>query len=273
LRLSALVHQRGVDAFTFEDFLFVGRKVSIDPSRLILVGGQAIETWGVLFDILAPTGDRHPLTEDTDWLGSKRDAQWLCDLLGSREDIELQLATPDDAGPSSALAYLKRPDGRILLMDFLHTIVGPSSEEIRRLAVPIKLDSVTLHVMHPLLCLESRLANLQVLETKRRGNGPMQAQWAIDIGRAFLLRTVQDGRAKEAAKACRFIAEQAEFKYGRYCYLKFGLDPLAAVTVDVVRGIGGRFETEEWPRIAERLAEKRRRWAHSKPSHSWHEAL
>jgi hypothetical protein len=74
LRLSALVNQQGVAPFTAEDFLFVGSKVATDPARLILVGGQALETWGAYFDVLAPTGDRHPLTEDTDWLGSKKDA-------------------------------------------------------------------------------------------------------------------------------------------------------------------------------------------------------
>ncbi len=175
MRLSALVNQRGVDAFTFDDFLFVGSKVSLDPSRLFLVGGQALETWGVVFDVLAPTGDRHPLTEDTDWLGSKRDALWLCDLLG-KDNTELQLASADENGPSSALAFLKRPDGRILLMDFLRMVIGPSNEEVRRLAVPVQVGSapaITLHVMHPLLCLASRLHNLKALEAKRKGNGPM----------------------------------------------------------------------------------------------------
>lgn len=261
MRLSALVNQQGIDAFTFDDFLFVGSKVSIDPSRLILVGGQALETWGVVFDVLAPTGDRHPLTEDTDWLGNKKDAQWLCDLLG-KDNTELQLASADDPGPSSALAFLKRPDGRILLMDFLHVIVGPSSDEVRRLAVPVKVGTnptITLHVMHPLLCLASRLHNLKTLASKRQGNGPMQAQWAIDIAKAYITSVVNQGALEQAAKACRMVAEQAEYQAGPFCHREFGLDPLLAASVDLVEAIGGKFATEEWPRTLRRISEKRDR--------------
>lgn len=261
MRLSALVAKRGgkIDPFTFEDFLFVGNKLSTDPSRLILVGGQALETWGIYFDVLAPTGDRHPLTEDTDWLGGKRDAQWLCQLLG-RDDTELTFATGDDVGTSSALAYLKRPDGRVLMMDFLHAIVGPSNEEIRKLAVSIEVSGVTLQVMHPLLCLESRLENLRLLPSKRNGNGVMQAAWAINIVQAYIQKMLDLGDLEQGAKACRKVAENAEYKAGRYCFIAFGLDPLQAVSPDVVTRIGGRFETIEWPKVMTRIKKKRARW-------------
>lgn len=261
MRLSALVQQQGIAPFNSEDFLFVGRKVSTDPGRLILVGGQALETWGMFFDVLAPTGDRHPLTEDTDWLGNKRDAQWLCDLLG-RDSTDLQFATADDSGPSSALAFLKRPDGRILLMDFLHAIVGPSSEDVRRLAVAVEVGSdppVTLHVMHPLLCLASRLHNLKLLPAKRVGNGPMQAEWSIAIVSAFISRTIADGNLRGAQKACQQVAEQAEYQAGPFCFTEFGIDPLKAVTDDHVAAIGGRFATDEWPRTVARIQTRRDR--------------
>lgn len=66
MRLGAHVNQHGIDAFTREDFLFVGKRISRDPAKLILVGGQALEIWGIIFNVLAPTGDRFPLTADTD---------------------------------------------------------------------------------------------------------------------------------------------------------------------------------------------------------------
>lgn len=226
-----------------------------------MVGGQALETWGLFFDVLAPTGDRHPLTEDTDWLGSKRDAQWLCDLLG-KDSTDLRLASADDNGPSSALAFLKRPDGRILLMDFLHAIIGPTSDEVRRLAVPINVGSdppITLHVMHPLLCLASRLHNVQTLESKRRGNGPMQAEWAVAIAREFITRTIESGNLRGAQKACQQVAEQAEYQAGPFCFIELGLDPLHAVTSEHLQAIGGRFATDEWPRTVERIAKRRER--------------
>lgn len=261
MRLSAHVSQHGIDAFTFEDFLFVGGKVTVDPSRLVLVGGQAIEAWGHVFNVPSPLGPDHPLTEDVDWLGGKKDAQWLCKLLGDK-DTELTFATVDDNTPNSAIAYLRRPDGRVLMIDFLRSILGPSSEEVQSLAVPVRIaGGVTLHVLHPLLCLESRFANLQLLESKRRGNGPVQARWALSIAEAFLKQlTSSNSPVRQRIRSCHRIAECAEYKHGRFCYLEFDLDPLAVVTPDVVTAIGGRFASEDWPRTVARIQEKRERW-------------
>lgn len=258
MRLSAYVNQHGIDSFTREDFLFVGQKLAHDPSRLILVGGQALEVWGVLLDVLAPTGDQFPLTADTDWLGSKRDAQWLCGLLG--QGVELHLAADFDSTPSSAYAYLQRPDGRVLLMDFLRAIVGPSNEEVQKLAVPIAVNGITLNVLHPLLCLESRLANIAVIPEKRTGNGVMQAKWAIEIGSAYLMKIVASGDLRQTNKACHRIATIAQSQHARYCLLNYGLDPMLAVTDKIIDAIGGRFKTDDWPHTRAMVEKKRSRW-------------
>lgn len=260
MRLSAYVNQHGVDAFTFDDFVFVGSKVAREPGRLILVGGQAIETWGVVLDVPSPTGDKHPLTEDADWLGGKHDAQWLCEMLGS-ESTELQLADVSEPGASSALAFHRRPDGRVLLIDFLRCIIGPSNDEVKRLAVPVRVAGIELHVLHPLLCLESRFANLEALEAKRTGNGPLQAEWAINITAAYLRRLVaQQAPPRQVIRACHRVREIAEYKAGRFCFLEFGLDPLRSVAEDVVAGVGGMFEREDWPRVVARVERKRGEW-------------
>ncbi len=259
MKLSALAYKNGIDTFTAADFEFVSAKVSQDPERLILVGGQAIEIWARFLDVPSPIGNGSPLTEDTDWLGGKRDAQWLCERLGPKDDVELNFADDFGSSPNSAQAYLRRA-GRILMMDFLRSIVGPDTEMIRKLAVEVQVRDAKILVMHPLLCLESRFANLEVIPAKRKGNGPMQAEWTIKITQAFLRRMVAENLDKdELAKACRRIAELAEHTYGKYCLLHFGLDALSAIPEDVVSHIGGRFETEEWPRSKERIKKKQAR--------------
>ncbi len=258
MRLSAYVHQHGIDSFTKEDFQFVTQKLAHDPARLILVGGQALEIWGVFFEVLAPTGEGFTLTADTDWLGSKRDAKWLCDQLG--QDVELHFALEFDSTPSTALAYLRRPDGRVLMMDFLRSIIGPSDIEVRKLAVPIQVNGGTITVLHPLLCLESRLANIAVLPGKRSGNGTMQAEWAINIATAYLLKICKDGELRQANKACHRIAKLAQSPHAKFCYVNFSLDPTLAVTHDVVDAIGGRFKADDWPRVQERIAKKHKKW-------------
>lgn len=131
MRLRDLVKQQGIASFTADDFHFVTSKLSEDPGRLILVGGQAIAVWGVLLDVASPLGPQHTLTEDTDWLGGKLDAKWLCERLGPPSDVDLQFAGDFDSTPSSALAYLKRGN-RVLMMDFPANHRGAGEPENRR---------------------------------------------------------------------------------------------------------------------------------------------
>ena len=78
-------------------------------------------------------------------------------------------------------------------MDFLRTISGPSNEQVRKLAVPVQVGGISLNVLHTLLCLESRLANVAVIPGKRVGNGIMQSVWAVNIAKAYLLQILKSG--------------------------------------------------------------------------------
>lgn len=260
MRLSELAAKNGIDSFEFEDFLFVGQTLKQDPTRLILVGGQAVEVWGNFFNVLPPTGDHAPLTEDTDFLGGREDAKWLCKLLG-KDHTELVLAKDFDPSPNSAIAYLKRPDGRILFIDFLRAIIGVSNEDINKTAVRATVAGCDLMVLHPLLCLKSRLANLEKLPSKRNTNGQMQARWAIDIVRAYLLNLLerQETTQRELIQQFTAVSHLAEFGSGPYCFKNFNLDPLNAITQEMVNRVGTRFVEEDWPRRLIRIEEKRKK--------------
>jgi hypothetical protein len=264
-RLSQIVKDAGIQAFTRDDFYLVCNGVAQDPARLVLVGGQAIEVWGVLLDVPAPTGDQNSLTEDTDWLGSAADAQWLANFLQCENAIELTKATLDDNTANTAVLLLQRPDGRILLMDFLHSITGLVNAAINKMAVLLELPNqhgklLSLRVLHPLHCLQSRMANLQIYSKKRAGNGPLQAQWAVDIVRAYLHQTALHNSSDEVAKACRERAETSASDPAQYCYKHYGLKPLQAVTPDVLVAAGDKFVQLEWPHMLKRLEVKQARW-------------
>ncbi len=264
-RLSQIVKEAGIQAFTRDDFYLVCNGVAQDPARLVLVGGQAIEVWGVLLDVPAPTGDQNSLTEDTDWLGSAADAQWLANFLQCENVIELTKATLDDNTANTAVLLLQRPDGRILLMDFLHSITGLGNAAINKMAVLLELPNqhgklLSLRVLHPLHCLQSRMANLQIYSKKRAGNGPLQVQWAADIVRAYLHQTALHNSSDEVAKACRELAEISASDPAQYCYKHYGLEPLQAVTSDVLVAAGDKFVQLEWPHMLKRLEVKHTRW-------------
>lgn len=258
-RLRDLVGKQGIAKFTADDFKLVTDKVATDPERLILVGGQAIEVWAVLFDVPSPLGKGIALTEDTDWLGGKRDAQWLCSLLEGPAKIDLQFAKDFDGTPSSAVAFIQRGD-RILLMDFLRAICGPTNEDVKRLAVRVDLDGGAIKVLHPLLCLHSRLANLREIPAKRNANGIAQAKWMIEIFRTYLVKMIGVLDPVQLAKACREVSKLAEFQPGRYCFEEYELDPLESIDPAVVDHIGGKFAEIEWANVVRRIREKQAGW-------------
>lgn len=119
--------------------------------------------------------------------------------------------------------------------------------------------------MHPLLCLESRFANLEVIPAKRKGNGPLQALWMINITRALLRDWVQQKQdPKQVTKAIRQIAELAEFKSsGRFCLLNFQLNALDAIPNEAVVYAGAGFSNIEWPMLLKRIQEKQKKWTGS----------
>lgn len=264
-RLSQIVKDAGISAFTKDDFYLISGGVAQDPERLVLVGGQAIEIWGVLLNVLAPTDNQHPLTEDTDWLGSAEDAQWLADFLGRDNTIELTKATLDDNTANTAVMLLQRPDGRVLLMDFLHSITGLTNPEINKMAVALDVPDLhgnifTLRVLHPLHCLQSRMANLETYSKKRKGNGPLQALWAVNIVGAYLLQTALHQAGDQLLKACRELAAISMHGPAEFCYTQYELDPLSAVSPAILAAAGAQFAEIEWPHALKRLAIKQAHW-------------
>lgn len=216
--------------FLADDFYYVVDKTSREPERLVLVGGQALEAWGVVLDVAPPppvvSGGQHfhALTIDTDWLGQKADAQWLADLLGLNH-TELCIPAVGDPTPNTAVLYLER-NGRV----------------------------------H---CLTSRMVNLKVYEAKRRGNGILQAKWALDILRAYLHYMVQSGAPEETMrKQCHRVAELAEYgsKAAEFCFTRYQIDPLQTIDADVVAAGGASFAEIDWPHTVDRIRHKQAKW-------------
>jgi hypothetical protein len=254
------------------DFYYVVEKTSRSPERLILVGGQALEVWGVVLDVKPPSAvevdeqNFHALTVDADWLGQKADAQWLADLLG-RDHTELSIPAVGDPTPSTAVLYLER-NGRVMLMDFLAGVTGIQNAELLKYAAEVDVAmpdgrTVPLRVLDPVHCLLSRMANLKAYASKRAGNGLLQAQWAIDILRAYLRYMVACGAPEDTMrKQCHRVAEIAEYgsKAAAFCFTRYQIDPLLTVDADVVAAGGTGFAEKDWPVTVARIRRKQSDW-------------
>lgn len=103
----------------------------------------------------------------------------------------------------------------------------------------------------------------KMYQTKRDGNGPAQARWAVDIVRAFLRHLVNEGATEKTIRVyCHRVAEVAEYgaKAAGFCFTRYGIDPLAAVSDVVVNAGGGEFAAVGWPATLERIRGKQAHW-------------
>lgn len=120
--------------------------------RVVLVGGQAVSVWiGQLEDRL---GDRLPtapvVSRDIDFLGNTTDLQRAGNLLGGR----VHVAGWQRRTPLAGAALFLDSDGHKRRLDFLESVYGMNSEDIRTTAIEIDLlpgedRHVPVWVMHP----------------------------------------------------------------------------------------------------------------------------
>jgi hypothetical protein len=224
----------------------------------LLVGGQALATWAVHYDI-EPVGELSlAVTTDADFIGTSNVAEGLQRSLG--QPWMLRKGTLDDAGGQVAKVYAKVPGKGIKQVDFLSGIVGLDTEDVRRRASEITLaDGITVHLLHPLDVLESRLRNLDSLATKRNAIGVAQARLAVRVVRAFIENFMDAGndprKVRQAVKRVEKMALDARLSRVAFAY---EIDVLAAVPVG--RIAYPRFHEQQWPKVLARLEHKREKF-------------
>lgn len=220
----------------------------------LLVGGQALATWTVYYGI-QPIGElSQVVTTDADFIGTSAIAHAMQRSLG--QPWKLRSGTMDDVGGQVAKIYAKTADG-IKQVDFLSGIVGLDTAAIRRRATAISLpDGVSIHVLHPLDVLESRLRNLESLPAKRNAIGVAQARLAVRVVRAFLEDFMEGGNdprtARQAIKRIEKIALDTRLAQ---VALTYDVDVLAAIPVERIAYL--RFHEQQWPRIIAQFERKR----------------
>lgn len=223
----------------------------------LLVGGQALATWAAYYGI-QPIGElSRVVTTDADFIGTSSIADAMQRSLG--QPWKLRKGTMDDFGGQVAKVYAKTADG-IKQVDFLSGIVGLDTAAIRRRAAAITLpDGVSIHVLHPLDVLESRLRNLDALPAKRNAIGVAQARLAVRVVRAFLEDYMDGGNdprtVRQAIKRVEKIALDTRLAQVAITY---DIDVLAAIPLE--RIAYPRFHEQQWPRIVAQFERKREKY-------------
>jgi hypothetical protein len=99
----------------------------------LLVGGQALAFWAVWFKIASPAELGDKVTTDADFVGSSKNARAL------NKQLHWTMWTPslDDSTPQTAKLTKRVDYNGVKQIDFLHSIVGLDTKEIRKRAVAI----------------------------------------------------------------------------------------------------------------------------------------
>ncbi len=198
-----------------------------DWTRVILVGGQSLTTWVKYYKITLPAFEGPYLTADADFLGTKVEAEVIADYLKGT----VRVAALDDHTINTATIVFKGETGEKLNIDILAGLIGVERKDVEKLAVPIQIDDYEpVMVLHPLLVLESRCANLERLSYKRNSNGITQAQVACTVVAQYIDDCLSiPERRREALNAARRIATLAQSSAGVFVWKEWGIDVMDTI--------------------------------------------
>jgi hypothetical protein len=212
----------------------------------ILVGGQALSIWANFYQAAIPAVLTANVTRDADFIGSA-DAALIVKSGLSNKDWKLEQVRPAAPSPVTAQLTLQTENG-IKEIDFLASIVGVHTDDVRKRAVPLGLpDGSVVTVLHPLDVLASRLHNLAEIPEKRNDKGVAQAELAISIAGAFLRDTIAHRTERELfnqIERIRIIVTNDTIASICRQYL---LDVLSCVPLDQITN--ENFKNLRWPQI------------------------
>jgi|ERR1043165_613386 hypothetical protein len=175
--------------------------------RTFVIGGQATNVWAWFFADKAPDLKAlGPLTsQDIDYFGSQNVARDVAKALGGK----LLIPTIDDHTPNTA-QVITVINGKDIVIDFMRAVLGIRDRELQKgvssIAVSATIDgkeaTVIIKLLHPLLCLKSRVVSMLHPATRRSDTiARRQLEASIIIARTYIDDALSAGDWPEA-KGC-----------------------------------------------------------------------
>lgn len=224
--------------------------------KLILIGGQAVNFWAEAFRKVEPALEAGPFaSKDFDFLGDVATVERCARAL----HVQAQTgATDNHTRLRGRILYTL--DGRECFIDFLDESVPNTWEDVERNAVPIKRPWGTLWVMHPFMCMRSRVFNVvQIAEKYDTEHGRRQLAASIVCVRRYAIDLVerQGEPVREALRIFSRVFEYCMHDENATRAARMGFDPFEVVTA-AHPVLPANFEQKCLPRWRSAL-EKRRR--------------
>lgn len=228
----------------------------------VLIGGMAVDFWCARYDI-APSEPF--LTDDVDFFGGRRAVKRAAQQLAARRRrVRSYYATLDDATPNAGKLAVGSPSGeRAIEIDFLFRVEGLSADDVETRSVAVEIDGVPVRVLHPVLCLESKVNNLAAFVNKRNRYGVEQARLSIAVLRSYLEEALGQRPLR-----LRPIYEMLE-RIGRFAgrdpaclaHHAWRLDVLDAIPAAALPMQAKEFRNRRLPQIRRQVAGRRRSFA------------
>ncbi|HEX8416598.1 MAG TPA: hypothetical protein VF641_03250 [Methylobacterium sp.] len=193
------------------------------------MGGQALNLWAERYSHVPELALYGPYTsKDLDYFGHRDAAEKLAKCLGGR----VLVPSRDDATPQSAIVVAEL-GGEKIQIDFLKYIKGVPVRALADSAAELVLtihtaagpSELALPVMHPLHCLQSRIAN--VVELKREDDvAARQLAAAPIVVREYISEMLDAGDHPEATRTLQRLFEHLRSDInGRVAHRHAGRDP------------------------------------------------
>jgi hypothetical protein len=222
---------------------------------VVLVGGQALNLWAVWFGLAEQAS---AVSRDIDFLGSRADAV----AAGLDWHAAVNTASLDDH-TSNAATVVVTIDDEAHGIDFLSSLAGVESAELRRWAGKVRSGGYEFRVMHPLHVLQSQLENVYgVLRRRDEQDGDYyigRVALAIDVAAAATVETLEAGRPREALKVAERVAAIAAGRPALAAWSRDKIDVLAAIPAH--HGWSKRFVEARRPQIEADVLKRRDRLA------------
>ena len=224
----------------------------------VLVGGQALALWSQIYHVSTPNDLSAGISADIDFVGSGRTAKAVGQALNrAGGNWKLHEVGPDDATPQTAKLSLTVENEGYKEVDFLGTIVGVNTEQLKARAVEMRLPGLSrgIKIIHPLDLLASRLHNLADIPKKRDAQGVAQVVLAISVVRAFISQAHGTLPERDVFPFVEEVRRIALNKKLRRVYYEYGFDILSAVPIELFKSED--FLSKRWPQIRALVTEQR----------------
>lgn len=225
--------------------------------KLILVGGQAVSFWAEFY----AEGDDHLqengpyASRDVDFLAGRAEVSDAAARLG----VKAFVPSIDDHTPNSGKLTFTGQTGKAITIDFMGELYGLSRRDAVNTSIKVEWSGVRFLVMHPLLCLESRLANSYGSLRRQNEHSLRQLEASIHIVRQHIASELHQGHQRIALNLTGQVAELAVEDPAKEAYVTRRIDVLQAVPAEAFESAA--FRQTRWPQIMAETARKREQYS------------